>query len=92
MLKKYGPWALVAGGAQGIGEAYSRYAASRGLNVIAFDVDQSALDEIAEKLPKEFGIQCLPVCVDLSAADAAVTGAMYKVDGGMRVWSSIAMS
>ena len=67
--EKYGPWALVAGGAQGIGEAWSRYAAARGVNVIALDVDESALDRIGKALPEEFGVECLPVKVDLSADD-----------------------
>ena len=67
--QKYGPWALVAGGAQGIGEAFSRYAASRGLSVIALDIEQSALDDIAATLPNEFGVECLPFCIDLSADD-----------------------
>ncbi len=67
--EKYGPWALVAGGAQGIGEAWSRYAAERGVNVIPLDIDQSALDEIGAALPKEFGVECLPVRVDLAADD-----------------------
>ena len=65
--EKYGPWALVAGGALGIGEAWSRYVAAQGVNVIALDVNEAALDEIGETLPKEFGVECLPAKVDLSA-------------------------
>lgn len=66
---KYGPWALVAGGAQGIGEAYSRYAASQGLNVVVLDLNQSALDAIASSLARDHGVECLPVRVDLSSPD-----------------------
>lgn len=67
--QKYGPWALVAGGALGIGEAFSRYAAAKGINVIVLDRDQAALDEIASSLPANFGVECLPVQIDLSADD-----------------------
>ncbi len=67
--EKYGPWALVAGGALGIGEEFSRYVAGKGVNVIVLDREQAALDEIGAKLPEEFGIECLPVQVDLSADD-----------------------
>ena len=67
--EKYGPWALVAGGALGIGEAFSRYAAAQGVNVIALDREPAALDEIATRLPEEYGVECLPVRVDLSADD-----------------------
>ncbi len=65
--ENYGPWALVAGGALGIGEAYSRYAAAQGINVIVLDREPAALDAIAARLPGEFGVECLPVQVDLSA-------------------------
>ena len=32
--ERYGPWALVAGGSLGLGAAYSRQLAERGLNVV----------------------------------------------------------
>ncbi len=88
--KKYGPWALVAGGAQGIGEAWCRYAAERGLNVIALDVDQSALDKIGTTLPKEFGVECLPVKVDLSADDMLeqVIDAVGEREVGLLVYNA----
>ncbi len=31
---RYGPWALIAGASEGIGQAWSRNLAERGLNVI----------------------------------------------------------
>ncbi len=66
---KYGPWALVAGGAQGIGEAYSLYAAARGLNVIVVDRDQAATQRTAVRLRDTFGVDCLALTCELSAAD-----------------------
>ncbi len=66
---KYGPWALVAGGAQGIGEAYARYAAARGVNVVVIDVHQPALDAIAADLKARHGVDCLALRIDLAAPD-----------------------
>ncbi len=60
---------MVAGGAQGIGEAWSRFIAERGVNVIALDIDDRALGEIARTVPEEFGVECLPVKIDLAADD-----------------------
>ena len=57
---QYGPWALVAGGAQGIGEAYSRELARRGLNVAIIDVSKDALDTFVPALATEFGVDLLP--------------------------------
>jgi len=89
-IKKYGPWALVAGGAQGIGEAYSRYAAAHGLNVVVLDVNQSALDKIAGDLTKEHGVECLPVKVDLSAADMLeqVVHAVGEREVGLMIYNA----
>lgn len=67
--ERYGPWALVAGGAAGIGAAHSRYAAARGLNVVVIDRDQDTLDRFAAALRAQFGVECLPLCLDLAAAD-----------------------
>ena len=67
--EKYGPWALVAGGAQGIGAAYSHYAAARGINVAVIDIHQGALDAIRADLETRYGIECLALRVDLGASD-----------------------
>lgn len=66
---RYGAWALIAGGAQGIGEAYTRYAATHGLNVVVIDIDQPALDAIAVESRTKHGVECLPLRIDLSAPD-----------------------
>ncbi len=88
--EKYGPWALVAGGALGIGEAFSRYAAGQGINVIVLDREQSALDDIANRLPEEYGVECLPVQVDLSAGDMLdqVTSAVGDRAVGLVVYNA----
>ena len=36
-LQKYGPWALVAGAAEGLGFAFVEQAAGMGLNVVMVD-------------------------------------------------------
>lgn len=66
---RYGPWALIAGGAQGIGAAYSHYAAARGLNVIALDVARAPLAQLAACIEEEHGVACLPLEIDLAAED-----------------------
>ncbi len=88
--QKYGPWALVAGGALGIGEAFSRHAASQGLNVIAIDFNQAALDDLASALPEEFGVECLPIQADLSADDALerITTAVGDREVGLLVYNA----
>jgi len=88
--EKYGPWALVAGGAQGIGEAYSHYAAAHGLNVAVLDRDQAALNKMAGDLTKKHGVECLPVKVDLSAADMLeqVVAAVGNREVGLLIYNA----
>jgi short-subunit dehydrogenase len=72
---RYGPWALVAGGAAGIGAAYVRYAASQGLNVIVIDKDAATLEQFVASLRNEFSGEFLALALDLASptvvADAA---------------------
>jgi len=67
--EQYGPWALIAGGAQGIGEAYTRYAAAQGLNVVVIDISRDALDTLTPEIERQYGVACLGVELDLSRPD-----------------------
>ena len=80
--ERYGPWALIAGGAQGIGEAYSRHVAAQGLNVVVLDISPDALKEFVPTLEREYGVECLGVEIDLARQDllAAVTQAVGDRD------------
>ncbi len=86
----YGPWALVAGGAQGIGAAFARYVAARHVNVIVLDIEQSALDAMAATLPTEFGVECLAVNVDLAAPDMLeqVVAAVGAREVGLMIYNA----
>lgn len=48
--EKYGPWALIAGGSEGIGFAYAERLAAEGCNLILLGRRQQALDEAAQRL------------------------------------------
>ncbi len=64
--KKYGPWALIAGGSEGIGGAYADLAASNGVNVIILALDQGSLDRKASELKDRFGVDVVTIEIDLS--------------------------
>jgi short-subunit dehydrogenase len=71
LLKKYGPWALVAGAAEGIGEAYSRTLARAGFNLILVDFNKTGMEDLAKSLQDEFHVQIRTVYVDLMEKEAA---------------------
>lgn len=67
-LAQYGPWALVTGGANGIGRAFCAALAERGMNLIVVDILAAPLAEAASAL-RTHGVQVETVVVDLAAAD-----------------------
>ena len=87
---KYGPWALVAGGAQGIGEAYSRQLALLGLNVAVLDSSREALDRFVPALAAETGVETLALHIDLSSTQLLeeVKQAVGEREIGMLVYNA----
>ena len=68
--KRYGPWALVAGASDGVGAAYARAMAERGINVVLIARRQQVLDEVAETIRAATGAATRTLAVDLAAAGA----------------------
>lgn len=71
---QYGPWALVAGASEGVGEAYAQAMAERGLNVVLIARRQAVLDDVATAIRAEHGVETRAVAIDL-----AEDGAMAKI-------------
>ena len=67
-LRKYGPWALVAGASMGIGEAFSRQLAARGLNLILAARRPAPLEGLAAELRNQ-GVEVRVVPLDLGRAE-----------------------
>lgn len=66
---RYGPWAVVAGGSMGMGAAYARQLAARGLSVAVVADAAHPPDEIARRLAAEHGVETRAVTADLAATD-----------------------
>ena len=50
LLRKYGPWALVTGAAQGIGAEFAEQLGAAGLNLVLVDIDDEQLSARCESL------------------------------------------
>ena len=70
MKNRYGPWCLVAGAAEGLGEAFSRSLAARGMNLILVDKQKAPLDSQASQLETTLGIQVIALHMDLASEDS----------------------
>lgn len=63
--KRYGDWALIAGSAEGLGEAYAISLARRGMNLLMVDKQEKKLLDLAARLEKAHGIATTSMVADL---------------------------
>jgi uncharacterized protein len=68
---RYGPCALVAGSAVGLGREWARQLAARGLDLILLDRDGGALDATASEIEATHGVAVTAVTIDLARPDVA---------------------
>ena len=68
---RYGPWALVAGGSEGLGGAFASELARRGLNLILVARRPEPLAETAARLRREHAVEVVTVAADLALPGAA---------------------
>ena len=80
---RYGPWAMVAGASEGIGAAYARDLASRGLNLILIARRSELLSALASSLSQEYQVQIKTLAIDLSTPEAAEQ--IYNETAGLDV-------
>lgn len=66
--EKYGPWALVAGGSDGIGGAFSYEIASKGLNLVITARNRKKLAAVAQDIEQKFKVKVRVVSAELSQA------------------------
>jgi short-subunit dehydrogenase len=64
--RKYGPWALVSGAAEGLGAAFAEVLAEIGLGVVLVDRQAEKLVHTAERLRRNYGSDVKEVVVDLA--------------------------
>jgi hypothetical protein len=69
-LNSHGQWALVAGSAEGLGEAYSRALARRKINLVMVDHKGDILSNLSRELESAFGIKTVQIELDLGRMDA----------------------
>jgi short-subunit dehydrogenase len=86
--ERYGPWALVAGASEGVGSAYARAMAERGLNVVLLARRQNMLDQVAAAIRADTGVETRAVAVDLATpgAVATIVSATSGLDVGMLMY------
>ncbi len=69
--ERFGPWALVAGGSDGIGEAFAREIARRGLHVALVARRRALLERVAGEIREAHGVETRAIALDLTRPDVA---------------------
>ncbi|MEY2451423.1 MAG: uncharacterized protein QOD92_997 [Acidimicrobiaceae bacterium] len=90
--EKYGPWAVVLGASEGLGEAYARGLAGRGLDVVVAARRREPLQRVADSIVADHDADTRAVPLDLAAPGfldelRAVTD---ELDVGMVVYNGAA--
>jgi short-subunit dehydrogenase len=86
---RFGPWAVVAGGSDGIGAAYARELARRGLNLALVARREETLAKTADAVVRE-GAQVETISADLTTPDvvATIRSATDALDVGFFVYNA----
>jgi short-subunit dehydrogenase len=69
--ERYGTWAMVAGAAEGLGEAWSRALAKRNVNLLMVDYKAESLSTLSKAIENEFSIETIQINIDLRQNDAS---------------------
>lgn len=78
-VDRYGPWAVIAGGSEGVGAEFARQLAADGFSLVLIARKPGPLEEMAEEL-RALGTEVRTLSVDLTASDAVATIAAQTED------------
>jgi short-subunit dehydrogenase len=92
-LAKYGPWALIAGGSEGVGAEFATQLAAEGYNLVLLARKAGPLEETAAAC-RALGVEARAVAVDLVAPDAMTTiaAATDDIEVGLLIFNAGANS
>lgn len=80
--RKYGPWAVVAGGSEGVGAEFAHLLAESGVNLVLVARRAEPLEETAQRC-RLLGVQVRTVAADLADKDAP--GRVIAATAGLEV-------
>jgi len=87
---RYGEWALVAGASQGFGASLAADLARRGMNVVLVSRREDLLEELAQRLRCEYGVESRCLVLDLAEPDfaEALASAVADLDLGILIYNA----
>jgi short-subunit dehydrogenase len=88
-LAEYGPWAVIAGGSEGVGAEFARQLAAAGLNLVLVARKPGPLETTANDC-RRHGIQVRTLAVDLTEPGTVgeIAGATAGVEVGLLIYNA----
>jgi short-subunit dehydrogenase len=87
---RYGPWAVIAGGSEGIGAAFADRLAAAGVNLLLIARKPEPLEAVAGEVRDRHGVEVRTLSLDLTAAEAAerIAAAASGCEVGMLIYNA----
>ncbi|MFD4459632.1 SDR family NAD(P)-dependent oxidoreductase [Nocardia sp. NPDC058480] len=92
-LRRYGPWAVIAGGSEGVGASFADLLADAGLNLVLIARKPQPLEETAERARKK-GVRVRTLSLDLTENEsiAEIISATSDIEVGLLIFNAGANS
>lgn len=90
LLQHYGPWALIAGGSEGIGLCFAKLLAEAGINLVLLARRPETLHTAREQLLRDYPVEVRIQPLDLTAADleAQLISVTAGLDIGLLIYNA----
>ncbi len=88
--ERYGPWAVIVGGSEGVGASFARKIARRGVNLVLLARKPGPLDELAAELRAESRVEVRTASIDVTAPDLLeqVQALTNDLDVGLLIYNA----
>lgn len=86
----YGPWAVIAGGSEGLGVAFAEQLAAAGINLLLIARNAAKLEAVAEAIIGRHNVQVRTAAIDLASTEMAdkVADAAKDIEVGLLVYNA----
>jgi uncharacterized protein len=90
MRDQYGPWAVIAGGSEGVGAAFAMQLAAASINLVLIGRNTATLEATAAAVRAAHAVEVRTAAIDLTRADmvAVVRAVTDGLDIGMLVYNA----
>lgn len=87
-LKEMGEWALITGATEGIGKAYAKALANKGINVILVSRTEAKLNDVATEIETTYKVRTKVIAVDFTSGPEiyeTITKNIYGLEIGILI-------